>query len=213
MLNDGRHAKSTHNMTTVMQSGSASARTRRKEESRRKILDAAAKLFRLHGIDAVGVDAIMHEAGLTHGGFYGHFSSKEALAAEVCADELRRSAERWAKYADELGGTDALLKIVGNYLRPEHVQKGDSGCVLPVLGSEIARRQGACSALAGTVRGMAETLERLLPATDAGQKAGLAALACMVGAVMLARLADEPGLRDQVLDAARSAILGQLSAA
>ncbi|HKM61368.1 MAG TPA: helix-turn-helix domain-containing protein [Acidisphaera sp.] len=199
-------------MTSVMQAGPASARARRKAESRRRILDAAARLFRLHGIDAVGVDAIMHAAGLTHGGFYGHFPSKEALAAEVCADELRRSADRWARYAEEIGGSDALARIVGNYLRPEHAMRGDGGCVLPVLGSEIARRHGACSALTETVRDMAETLDRLLPPTEAGRRAGLAALSCMVGAVMLARLADDPALRDQLLDAARTAILGRLGA-
>ena len=106
-------SESNENMTSVMQTGPASGRApsgrgRRKEESRRRIMTAAARLFHVHGIDAVGVDAIMHQAGLTHGGFYGHFASKEALAAEVCADELRRSADRWARYADELGGTDAL---------------------------------------------------------------------------------------------------------
>jgi TetR/AcrR family transcriptional regulator, transcriptional repressor for nem operon len=200
-------------MTDVMQAGPAVSRPRRKEESRQRITAAAGRLFRLHGIDAVGVDAVMHEAGLTHGGFYGHFPSKEALAAEVCAEELRRSADRWAAYADEIGGTAALLKIVGNYLRPENIANGDSGCMLPVLGSDIARRHGACAALTGSIRDMAGTLDRLLPATEAGRQAGLAALACMVGAVMLARLADDPGLRDQVLDAARTTILGRLAPA
>ena len=57
-----------------------------KVETRRRIMDAASRLFRREGIDAVGVDAVMQQAGLTHGGFYGHFPSKEALAAEVCAD-------------------------------------------------------------------------------------------------------------------------------
>ena len=89
---------------------SPTARPRRGSES----LNAAGALFRRHGVDGVGVDAIMDRAGLTHGGFYGHFASKEALVAEVCADELGHSAARWA---DMAGQPDAFARIVAQYLR------------------------------------------------------------------------------------------------
>ena len=78
----------------------------RKAETRERILAAAGALFRSHGIDAVGVDAIMHQAGLTHGGFYAHFASKEALVAEVSAAALARSAARWERISQEADPAD-----------------------------------------------------------------------------------------------------------
>src|ERR1700751_983239 len=71
------------------------AKPDRRTTSHQRILDAAGRLFRAHGIDGVGVDAVMKEAGLTHGGFYAHFASKEALAAEVAQSLLQQAAERW----------------------------------------------------------------------------------------------------------------------
>ena len=110
-------------MTIVMQYRDARMRvtSERKAETRERILAAAGELFRSHGIDAVGVDAIMHEAGLTHGGFYAHFASKEALVAEVSAAAL--GALRRAVGADQPGGRSgaALARIVGSYLDPAHV--------------------------------------------------------------------------------------------
>ena len=108
-----------------------SGRGERKEETRQRIMQAAGMLFRRHGIDGVGVDAIMREAGLTHGGFYVHFPSKEALAAEVCADSLAGGARRWARLAEEADGPVALDAIVEAYLSPQRVKQRESGCVLP----------------------------------------------------------------------------------
>src|SRR5258708_9534955 len=93
----------------------------RKAESHQRILEAAGALFRSQGIDAVGVDAIMHQAGLTHGGFYAHFASKEALVAEVSAASLARSAERWERISQEADPATALARIVESYLDPAHV--------------------------------------------------------------------------------------------
>ena len=106
-----------------------------KDETRRRIMDAASRLFRREGIDGVGVDAIMREAGLTHGGFYGHFPSKEALAAEVCAGSLARSASRWEAMRDEHGAAQALARIVESYLSAAHVEESERSCVMPTLGA------------------------------------------------------------------------------
>ena len=84
----------------------------RKAETRERILAAAGTLFRSHGVDAVGVDAIMHEAGLTHGGFYAHFASKEALVAEMASAALARSAARWERISEEADAATALARIV-----------------------------------------------------------------------------------------------------
>lgn len=186
------------------------AKGERKAETRQRILDAAGTLFRLHGIDAVGVDAIMHAAGLTHGGFYAHFPSKEALVAEASAASLARSAARWERISLEEGGEAALQRIVGGYLDPAHVAAVQHGCVLATLGPEVARRPASRPAIAASIRTMLAALVRCLPGRRRQQ--ALTALATMVGAVVLARLADEPGLSDEFLTAATESLLSHAGA-
>jgi TetR/AcrR family transcriptional repressor of nem operon len=171
-----------------------------KAETRQHIVEAAGRLFSQHGIDAVGVDAIMHAAGLTHGGFYGHFPSKEALVAEVADASLARAAARWEQIARENAPDAALRRIVGSYLDPAHLAEVDSGCVLTTLGPDVARRPEARPGIAASVRVMADALGRCLP--EGGGAQGLAALSTMVGAVVLARLADSPELAEAILAAA-----------
>lgn len=176
-----------------------------KAVTRQRIIDVAATLFRQHGIDAVGVDAIMHAAGLTHGGFYGHFASKEALAAEVTAAALARSAARWERISREEPPDAALRRIVVPYLDPAHVAEVERGCVLTTLGPEVARRPEARPGIAASVRVMLEALMRCRPAQD--RDAAIATLSTMVGAVVLARLADDPAMADEFLMAAKGAVL------
>ena len=149
-----------------------------KAETRRHIAEAAGRLFRQHGVDAVGVDAVMHAAGLTHGGFYGHFASKEALVAEVAAASLARSAARWEQISADNPPEMALDRIVGPYLAPAHVAEVERGCVLTTLGPDVARRPEARQEIAASVRVMAEALRRCLPDQDEPQ--ALAALSTMV---------------------------------
>jgi TetR/AcrR family transcriptional regulator, transcriptional repressor for nem operon len=175
----------------------------RKAETRDRILRAAADLFRSQGIDAVGVDAIMHQAGLSHGGFYGHFASKEALVAEVSAASLARAAARWERIGEEAAGVAALQRIVESYLDPAHVAATDRGCVLTTLGPEMARRHGSRTALTASIRRMLDVLARCLPRRR--RQGALVALSGMVGAVVLARLSDDPALAREFLDAGRRA--------
>jgi TetR/AcrR family transcriptional regulator, transcriptional repressor for nem operon len=174
----------------------------RKAETRQRILKAASALFRRHGVDGVGVDAIMDRAGLTHGGFYGHFASKEALVAEVCANELGQSASRWADIAGE---PDAFARIVAHYLRPQHAEIGEGGCVLATLGPEVARRREACSRVTEAMRSMVDTLARTSPAKRSRARA-LAALSTLVGAVVLARASGDPAFSAEILQAAQATL-------
>lgn len=187
----------------------------RKSDSRQRIVDAAGSLFRQYGIDGVGVDAIMHAAGLTHGGFYGHFASKEALVAEVCSGALARSAAHWERISHDGEPAEALRQIVGPYLDPAHAAAVRSGCVLATLGPEVARRPEARAGMANSVRAMLAALERCMP--DAPQGEAEAALSVMVGAVVLARLTDDRAMAEGFLDAAKHAVLragaGRTSAA
>jgi TetR/AcrR family transcriptional repressor of nem operon len=198
-------------MTIVMQSSNARAEghpkgpSGRKADTRARIIEAAASLFREHGIDAVGVDAVMHKAGLTHGGFYGHFASKEALVAEVSAQSLERAAAKWQEIGLGPDKAAALARIVDSYLSPEHVASAAMGCVLATIGPEVARREDARAAISASVETMIEALARCVP----GQRRedALAALSTMVGAVLLARLAEDGRLATEILGAARSAVL------
>jgi TetR/AcrR family transcriptional regulator, transcriptional repressor for nem operon len=176
---------------------------KRKAETRERILAAAGELFRGHGIDAVGVDAVMHRAGLTHGGFYAHFGSKEELVAEVSAAALARSATRWERIGQEADPATALARIVESYLDPAHVAAAERGCVLTTLGPEMARRHDARPAITTSIRRMLDALAHCLPRRR--RQRALATLSTMVGAVVLARLCDDSRLADEFLVAARTA--------
>jgi TetR/AcrR family transcriptional repressor of nem operon len=190
-------------MTIVMQYRDATMRmtSERTTETRERILHAAIALFRVNGIDAVGVDAIMHHAGMTHGGFYAHFASKEALVAEAAAASLARSAARWERISEEPDSAAALERIVVSYLDPAHVAAAEQGCVLTTLGPEVARRREVKPAITESVRRMADALARCLPGRRREQ--ALTVLSSMVGAVVLARLSDDPQLSAELLATAR----------
>ncbi len=178
--------------------------TQRRAETRQRILAAAGDLFREHGIDGIGVDAVMKEAGLTHGGFYLHFPSKEALAAEVSQVLLEKAARRWDRISRSPDQDAALEAIVRDYLDPERLASAHC-CPLTTLGPDVARRPNSRQAVGHALGGMLDALSRCLPGQ--GQKRALAALATMVGAVVLARLADDPALSQEFLQAAAHSIL------
>src|SRR5271170_3319711 len=92
-------------------------------ENRERILETASRLFREHGFDGVGVDAIMSAAGLTHGGFYGHFGSKSDLAAEAVTRALELSAENQSRYS-------TLGELVSGYLSERHCADRPDGCTI-----------------------------------------------------------------------------------
>ncbi|MEO8714485.1 MAG: helix-turn-helix domain-containing protein [Acetobacteraceae bacterium] len=177
--------------------------SRRGAASRARIIEAAGRLFREHGFDAVGVDAVMREAGLTHGGFYAHFSSKEALVAEAASSALSRSAARWEALSRDEPDT-ALARIVASYLDPTHVAAPARGCMLTALGPEVARRPAARPGVTAAIRVMLAALARCLP--GGRRERAVAAFCTMVGAVVLARASDDAGLAGEILEAARGAV-------
>src|SRR3954468_20702168 len=101
-------------------------------QNRERILDAAARLFRERGFEGIGVADLMKEAGLTHGGFYGHFESQGALMAQACTRASARSRERWTKLAQNAPG-DPLTAIAGSYLTSKHRDNPGSGCLMAAL--------------------------------------------------------------------------------
>jgi TetR/AcrR family transcriptional repressor of nem operon len=178
--------------------------TQRRVDTRQRILTAAGDLFREHGIDGVGVDAVMKEAGLTHGGFYLHFPSKEALAAEVSQTLLEKAAAKWDEISRSPDHEAALERIVTYYLDPVRVASAHC-CPLTTLGPDVARRSASKQAVGGALRGMLDALTRVLPGRKR-QKA-MVSLATMVGAVVLSRLADDKALAEAFLEAAAASVL------
>lgn len=179
--------------------------------NRERIVETAARLFREKGYDGIGVADLMKGAGLTHGGFYGHFDSKEDLLAEACARAMQVSVERWQGIAarePEPGA--ALARLANNYLSEDHRDHPGGGCSVATLSADAARLGARVrQALTDGALGQIAVLERLMPGADAAQrrKQALAAYATMVGAVTLARAVDNEALSLEILQAARDALL------
>ncbi|MBK1837221.1 TetR/AcrR family transcriptional regulator [Azospirillum sp. YIM B02556] len=179
-------------------------------ENRRRVVEVASALFRERGFNGIGVADLMKEAGLTHGGFYGQFQSKEDLVAEACAHAMEVASERWGRSA-EATGEDALPKLLESYLSPRHCDHRAAGCPIAALGVDVARQGGvARSAFTRGLRPFIEQLGRLVPgrSAEAKRKAALATLSGMVGALVLARAVDDPALSDEILEAARVSLGG-----
>lgn len=176
-------------------------------ESRRNIVETAAKLLRERGL-GVGLADIMAAAGLTHGGFYRHFASKEALVAEVLQMALDERAESLVA-RDDLSAREALKAYVALYLSELHVDNPGKGCPIAALGAEAARSDESAKALAAGAEKLAANFAADLSGdfeSDPAQarRRALAMLASMVGAVVVARAVGDSALRAEVLDALRA---------
>jgi len=180
--------------------------------NREKILEVAGTLFRERGFDGIGVADIMKRAGLTHGGFYGHFASKDDLAAEITGRVLGRSG-----WMERLTGTDrpSVADVVRQYLAPRHRDDPGRGCLLAAVGSDVVRQpRSVRRAFTEGLRLRVDALGRLMPGRSAAarrQKA-IATMAGLVGALILSRAVDDPKLSDEILEAA-AASLGRCSSA
>ena len=113
------------------------------EENHQQILRAAARLFRERGISATGVDAITKDAGLTHGGLYSQFGSKEAIAVEAIRFAAGAGKRVWERAAQRRGGKQAFAEIAAGYLSREHRDAPGKGCVVAALGPDVARQPHA----------------------------------------------------------------------
>src|SRR4051794_29888485 len=131
--------------------------------NRERIVETAAQLFRERGFEGIGVADLMKEAGLTHGGFYGHFSSKEDLIAEASARVLTRSFELFSKVA-ERAPEDPLPAIASAYLSSRHRDKPGEGCLFASLGSDVSRQgRTVRRAVTDHLRSAVDLLVTLIP--------------------------------------------------
>lgn len=172
------------------------------KENKRRILETAARLFRENGIHAVGVDAVMNGAGLTHGGFYGHFKSKSDLAEQALADAMQKALESEA--ADL-----TLAEFARTYLSPQHRDHAGAGCAVATLGPEMARlpageRKVASDYIRARIARMEELQARDGRTPDRAR--AIVALATLTGGLIMARLVDDPRLSDEILESTRQSV-------
>jgi len=169
--------------------------------TRLQILHSAAAEFRQHGFDKVSVNDVMSAAGLTHGGFYRHFESKEHLIAESCGAALESLIDSIEKYVRKSPDQLKLKSLLERYLSPSHRDNPSTGCALAALASEIARsntqtRKGATNGYRRLVNLIAETL----PASERDKKKRAQVIATsMIGALTLARVVDDRELSNEIL--------------
>jgi AcrR family transcriptional regulator len=197
-------------MMNVMRNSDIGARRAAKEASHERIVSAAARAIRRSGYGGTGVADIMKEAGLTHGAFYVHFTSREDMLVEA-AD--RACAESAAAAADAVASAPrgkALESMLCAYLSREHAEHAERGCPLVALGSETPRQTPEVRrATTRYIKEMIDLLARQSP--DWGQpgahEQALATIATMVGALLLARAVDEPALSDRLREAALKRLL------
>lgn len=170
-------------------------------ENRERVLEVAARLYREHGFEGVGVADIMKAAGLTHGGFYGQFASKEALMVEASERAVSQADALWARLIEK-SPEDPLAAITEAYLSIRHRDEPGRGCALAALGADISRSPSTVrhsvtqgfSKLLGVLTG-------LMPGRSKSAKRdkALVAYASMVGAVVLARAVDDSALSEEIL--------------
>ena len=173
------------------------------QRNRERIVEAAARRFRERGFEGIGVADLMKEAGLTHGGFYGHFESKEQLMAEALARALGQSRELWAKRAAS-HPDEPLAALARMYLTPRHRDDPGNGCVMAALATDSARQGPAVrQAFIDGLRSSIAFLTGLVTGTTAAarRRKAMATYASWVGALVLARaVADVAALSKEILD-------------
>lgn len=176
-------------------------------KTRQRIIEAASHTIREKGIEATGVAEVMAEAGLSHGGFYRHFASKEELVAAAIAMSRKDFVAGTVAAAEE--GAGAILKHFQDYVTPAHRDDVGSGCPLAACGSEIVRGDAKTRRLATT--GFWTMVEKSAPFMRAPEgedptETAIGVVTNMIGALTMARMVDDPEVSDRILAAARNRI-------
>lgn len=183
-----------------------------KIETHARIVRKASARLRQKGAHGIGVADLMKDAGLTHGGFYAHFKSREALLIEALAYAMDRSTDHWRYLSEQVSSEGRLPAIVGHYLSAHHRDHPGGGCALATLGADVARES------LKTRKAFAVKLEQMidqlaghgpdLPAAAARSRA-MAALATLLGTILMARIAGSGALSEDILKAGRDAVIDQ----
>jgi TetR/AcrR family transcriptional repressor of nem operon len=177
-----------------------------KATTRRRIVGGAAAALRGRGLAGVGVADLMREAGLTHGGFYAHFPSKDALVAEAIQHASAQSMRSLGKAVSRAAAGHGFEAIVATYLTAAHRDRPERGCTLAALAGEVSRDSPAARrALGAQLEDLLTLLAEHVPARRGVSKRrrAMAALSCLVGALTLSRVATDRAASEEILAAAR----------
>lgn len=186
-----------------------------KEETRERVLAVAARALRAKGPDRLGVAEVMSEAGLTHGGFYAHFKSKDELLAAAVDKAFEEGRRLWLDAADGHPGVEGLKRYIAFYVSSQHRDRIDSGCPIAALGPVFARAEGpAADAFRANVQRLMDAVASRLPIDDEAERKAVAAsvLGEMMGSVQLARTVADAEVSDAMLKAARKNLRARIDA-
>ena len=173
------------------------------EENRETVINVASRLFREHGFDGIGLKDLMKGAGLTQGGFYKQFASKDDLAAQASRRAMESATHRWSTAAAT--SYDPLEAVMEFYLSPGHLGEKADGCPLVALGSDAARQsEEVRRPFEDGIRAHFDVLDELMDDAKSSHPSGkaMAILSLMVGAVTLSRIMEDESLSQGILDAA-----------
>jgi len=179
-----------------------------KTTTRKGIIEVASKRFRKEGVEGVGIAALMSDAGLTHGGFYAHFDSKEELFQEAMAHALDQTQEKLTRLAEADGG--GLEAMIRDYLEPWHRRCPERGCAAASLGADIARYSRPTRVVfEKKLEGLIALIARHLPRGDRHmrRRVAIAIFGTMMGTLQLARAVADRRLSDQILESGVEAAL------
>lgn len=177
-----------------------------KAASHQRIVQAASRGIRREGIDNISVAELMKQAGLTHGGFYRHFDSRDDLVAEALTEALAQGSARFEASA-ALGGQTGVEKIIDGYLSRLHRDKPETGCAVAAMPTDVTRADPRCrEAYSRQVRSYLDVLAELMPDGDSDEAHLI--LAALVGAIVLARAVDDRPLSNEILDRTARALHG-----
>jgi TetR/AcrR family transcriptional regulator, transcriptional repressor for nem operon len=178
------------------------------DKNREHVIDVASRLFRERGFEGIGVADLMKEAGLTHGGFYGQFKSKEDLKVQASRRALSRNKDRWAKVIAETPD-EKLAALARFYLSDAHRDRRGEGCALAALGGDAPRYGPELqAAFKDGIEGYLELLDGIMSASSDEKRRDktIAALSTMVGALVLSRAVGDEALSQKILSAAADEI-------
>jgi TetR/AcrR family transcriptional repressor of nem operon len=186
-----------------------------KQKTRKKLLRAAALALRSEGPDRIGVAALMGQLGLTHGGFYAHFASKDDLVAQAIDEIFDQTVKAFKKMTADLAPTEALVHYIDFYLSALHAENAATGCPLPAMAADVSRLPPAARErfAAGTERlcqGVAELFCQLGHDEEKAQELATSLFAEMAGAVAIARAVATPEQARQIRTRCRMAIKTRL---
>ena len=183
----------------------------KKEETRERILRAAARAIRQRGYEGVVVAEVMKDAGLTHGGFYAHFESREALLAAAAEQTALESAQALAVALAKAAPGKEFMALVDTYLADNHVTAAEQGlgCAIAAAGTEVPRQgPGVRRAVTRRIKDLIGLVERQLPdwGTEVAHEKAMGVVATLVGALMLARAVDDAQLSKAIRKSARELV-------